>query len=156
MTTAMMTECLAGLVRAAGILLTAIISAEFIYFLLLSESMEAGENFSRSPYRSKTLISGAFFQAKEINACNPYRFKNESKLTAKALGFIFFIYPGNLRMAICDCKNHSSATGNLFSNSEKNYSSIYPGNDHSSTMRRNDLTRKMFTVRTMQNPTICL
>jgi len=74
----MITACFTGLVRAVGIFLSAIISAEFIYFLLFSETLE---------------------EAIENDVCNPYRFKNAPKLTAKAMGFIFFIHP---------CKYHSS------------------------------------------------
>jgi hypothetical protein len=113
MTTAMTTACFTGLVRAVGMLVTVIILAECIYFILFSETSKE--------------VTGS-------KVCNPYRFKNESKLTAKALGFIFFTYPAN----------------------EKNYSSIYPGNYHSSTLQRNDVTRNLFANRAMQNPTTCL
>jgi hypothetical protein len=100
MTTAMITACFTGLVRAAGILSSVIISSEFIYFLFFSETPEeAKENFVFNPSRSKLLLSGAFYSAKENSVCNPYRFKNVSKLTAKALGFIFFVN---------NCKYHSS------------------------------------------------
>ena len=100
MTTAMMTACLTGLVRTIGILSSVIISSEFIYFLFFSETPEeAKENFVFNPSRSKLLFSGASYSAKEISVCNPYRFKNVSKLTAKALGFIFFVN---------NCKYHSS------------------------------------------------
>jgi hypothetical protein len=100
MTTAMITACFTGLVRAAGILSSVVISSEFIYFLFFSETPEeAKENFVFNPSRSKLLFSGASYSAKEISVCNPYRFKNVSKLTAKALGFIFFVN---------HCKYHSS------------------------------------------------
>jgi hypothetical protein len=99
MTTAMITDCFTGLVRAVGILLSLIISAECIYFLLFSEkSEEARESYLNNPGRFKLLFSGASNHAKENSACNPYRFKNASKLIAKAMSFIFFIHP---------CKYHS-------------------------------------------------
>ena len=155
MTTAMITACFAGLVRAVGILLSVLISSEFIYFLLFSGTPEeARENYLFNPIRSKLLFSGASNHAKENSVCNPDRFKNR-KLIAQALSFIFFIQPGGNRFAIYTCKNYSSS-GNYFSNSENNYSSIHPGNYHSSTLRRNDVTRKLFANRAMQNLTTCL
>ena len=155
MTTAMITECFIGLVRAVGMLLSVIISAEIIYFLLFSDTPEeARENYLFNPSRSKLLFSGASNHAKENSVCNPNRFKN-AKLIAKALSFIFFVHPGRNRFAICTCKNHSSS-GNYFSNSENNYSSIHPENYHSSTLPRYDLTRKLFANRAMQNLTTCL
>ena len=155
MTTAMITDCLTGLVRVVGILLSVIISSEFIYFLLFSESPEeAKEKYLFNPARLNRLFSAASYSAKGNSVCNPYRFK-KPKLIAKAMGFIFCINPGKYQFAICVCKNHSSS-GNYFSNSENNYSSIHPGNHHSSTWRRNDVTRKLFAYRTLQNPTTCL
>jgi hypothetical protein len=120
MTTAMIADCLTGLVRAVGMLLFVLISSECIYFLLFSESLEeakekylfnparlnrlfsgasnnAKENSACNRYRLELLFSGASNNAKENSACNPYRFKNATKLTAKALGFIF-LHP---------CKYHS-------------------------------------------------
>jgi hypothetical protein len=156
MTTAMTTACFTGLVRAVGILLSVIISAEFIYFLLFSGTPEeARENYVFNPSRSKLLFYGASNHAKENSVCNPYRFKKE-KLIAKAMGFIFFVQPGKNRFAICSEKNRSSASGNRFSIPGNNYSSIDTGNYHSSTLRRNDVTRKLFANRTMQNLTTCL
>ena len=135
MTTAMTTACFTGLVRAVGILLSVIISAEFIYFLLFSETPEeAKENYLFNPSRSKLLFSGASNDAKENSVCTPYRFKNR-KLIAKAMSFIFFMQPGR--------------NGN-------HYSSIYPENYHSSTLRRYDVTRKLFANRPVQNLTTCL
>ncbi len=155
MTTAMTTACFTGLVRAVGILLSVIISAEFIYFLLFSETTEESrENNLFNPSRSKLLFSGAFNRAKENSVCNPYRFKNP-KLIAQALSFIF-LYRGDSPFAICSEKNQSSTSGNRFSIPGNHYSSIHPGNYHSSTLRRNDVTRKLFANRAMQNPTTCL
>ena len=155
MTTATITDCFIGLVRAVGMLLSVIISAEFINFLLFSDTPEeARENYLFNPSRSKLLFSEASNHAKENSVCNPDRFKN-AKLIAKAMSFIFFMQPGRNRFAICVCKNHSSS-GKYFSNSENNYSSIHPGNYHSSSMQRYDLTRKLFANRTMQNLTTCL
>jgi hypothetical protein len=113
MSTAMITACFTGLVRAIGMLSTVIVLAESINFLLFSVGSE---------------------EATGNNVCNPYHFKNSSKLTAKALGFIFFAYPRK----------------------ENFYSTIYPGNYHSSTLQRNDVTQELFANRTMQNPTTCL
>ena len=94
MTTALTTACFTGLVRAVGILLSVIISAEFIYFLLFSgTSDEAKEKQLFNPNRSKLLFSGAFYYAKENSSCTPYRFKN-LKLIAQAMSFIFFTQPG--------------------------------------------------------------
>ncbi len=91
MTTAMITDCFTGLVRAVGILLSVIISSEFIYFLLFSESPEeAKEKYLFNPARLNRLFSAASYSAKGNSVCNPYRFK-KPKLTAKAVGFIFFI-----------------------------------------------------------------
>ena len=88
----MITACFTGLVRAVGILLSVIISAEFIYFLLFSGlPEEARENYLFNPSRSKLLFSGVFYSAKENSVCNPYRFK-KPKLIAQALSFIF-LYP---------------------------------------------------------------
>ena len=153
----MITACITGLVRVVGKLTSAVICfAEFIYFLLFSGSPEkTGDNKPYNPYRPKPLISGASYSAKGNSDCNPYRFKNVSKLTVRAVGFIFFIRPVYNRLAIVTCKNHSSA-GNYFSNSGNNYSSIYPENYHSSTLLRNDVTRKLFANLTMQNLTTCL
>ena len=151
----MITTCFAGLVRAVGILLSVLISSEFIYFLLFSgKPEEARENYDFNPSRSKLLFSGASNHAKENSVCNPNRFKN-AKLIAKAMSFIFFMHPGRNIFAICACKNHSSS-GNYFSNSEINYSSIHPGNYHSSSLQRYDVTRKLFANRAMQNLTTCL
>jgi len=160
MTTAMTTACFTGLVRAAGMLLTVIILAEFIYFLLFSDQLkEAEENKLSHSDRFKFLFSDAF-HAKENNVCNPYRFKNQSKLSAKALSFIFFIQPGVDRFATCECKNHSSSgknySANSFFNSENNPFSIHPVNNHSINVQRNDVTGKLFTNGTLQNPTTCL
>jgi hypothetical protein len=157
MTTAMITACFTGLVRAVGILISAVIcSAECIYFPLFSESPEAtGENKLYNPSRPKPLFSGAFFNAEENSVCNPYRFKNASKLTAKAMSFIFFIHPGADRLATCVCKNHSSS-GNYFSNSEFNFYSIHRENYHSSTLRRQDVTGKPVYGQCTQKPTTCL
>jgi hypothetical protein len=156
MTTAMITACFTGLVRAVSILLSVIISSEFIYFLLFSESPEeVKEKYLFNPARLNWLFSGAFYSAKGSSFCNPYRFKNASKLTARAVGFIFFIHPGRNRFAICTCKNHSSS-GNYFSTSGNNYSSIHPVNYHSSTWQRNDVTRKLCAGLPMQNLTTCL
>ena len=150
----MITDCFIGFVRAVGMLLSVIISAEFIYFLLFSDTPEeARENYIFNPSRSKLLFSEASSHAKE-SVCNPNRFKN-AKLIAKAMSFIFFLNPGRVRFAVCNCKNHSSS-GKYFSNSENNYSSIHPGNYHSSSLRRNDMTRKLFANRAMQNLTTCL
>ena len=155
MTTAMTTACFTGLVRAVGILLSVIISAKFIYSLLFSETTEeARENYLFNPSHSKLLFSGAFNRAKENSVCNPDRFKNR-KLIAQALSFIF-LYPGDYLFAICSEKNQHSTSGNRFSIPGNNYSSIHPGNYHSSTLRRNDLTRKLFANRAMQNLTTCL
>ena len=155
MTTAMTTACVTGIVRAAGILLSVIPGAECIYSFLFAGKPEAGDSNRYNPSRSKPLFSEASYSATENNVCNPYRFKNETKLIAQALGFIFFIQPRADRFALDVCKNHSSS-GNYFSNSENNYSSIYTENHHSSTLRRNDVTRNLFANRTMQNPTTCL
>ena len=156
MTTAMTTDCFTGLVRAVGMLLLfVIVSSEFIYFLLFSGTVkESKENYVFNPGRLN-LFSGAFFNVKENSACNPYRFKN-AKLIAKAMSFIFFTYPGYYRFAICAGKNHSSISENRFSFSGNNYSSIHPGKHHSSTWRRNDVTRKLFAYRAFQNLTTCL
>jgi hypothetical protein len=144
MTTAMNTTCFAGLVRAVGILLTIILSAKIIYFLLFSDILEeAKENFLFNPSRSKLLFSGAFHNAKENSVCNPYRFKNAAKLTARPVSFIF-LYPGGFPLAICPEKNLSSISGN-------NYSSIQLVNYHSFTWQRNDVTRKMCAGLPMQN-----
>jgi hypothetical protein len=157
MTTAMIAACFIGLVCAVGILLSVIISAEFIYFLLFANTLEAAtESNVSNPYRFKLLFSRASCGAKENGAGNPYRFKNASKLTAKAMGFIFFIQPGRDRFAIYAGNDLSSTSGNLSSVSGNNYSTIYPGNYHSSTMRLNDVTRKLFAHRAMQNLTTCL
>lgn len=154
MTTAMITASFTGLVRAVGMLLTIIILAEFIYFILFSQSTEeAGENLF-NPARLNRLFSGTFEGAKENSVCNPYRFK-KPKLIAQAMGFIFFIHPGHNRLAICICKNQSSP-GNYFSTSENNYSSTYPENYHSSTLLPYDVTRKLFANRPVQNTTTCL
>jgi hypothetical protein len=156
MTTAMITACFTGLVRAVGILLSVIIFSEFIYFLLFTETPdEARENYIFNPSYSKLLFSGASNHAKENSVCNPYRFK-KAKLIAKAMSFIFFISPEKNRFAIYAGNNLSSTSGNRFSVSGNNYSSIHPGNYHSSTWRRNDLTRKLFANRAMQNLTTCL
>jgi hypothetical protein len=89
MTTAMITDCFTGLVRAVGILLSVIISSEFIYFLLFSESQEeAKEKYLFNPARLNRLFSAASYSAKGNSVCNPYRFK-KPKLIAKAMGFIF-------------------------------------------------------------------
>jgi hypothetical protein len=113
MTTAMITACFTGLVRAAGILSSVIISSEFIYFLLFSETPEeAKENYVFNPSRPKLLFSGASYSAKEISVCNPYRFKNASKLTAKALGFIFFINPCNYHSTLM--RRTSTASTDVF------------------------------------------
>jgi hypothetical protein len=155
MTTAMITDCFTGLVRAVGMLLSIIISAEIIYFLLFSETPEeARECYLNNPGRFKLLFSGASNHAKENSACNPYRFKNASKLTARAVGFIFFIHHRD-QFAICGCKNHSSSVNN-FSNSEINYSSIYPGNYHSSTLRRHEVKPRLFANGAMLKLTTCL
>jgi hypothetical protein len=90
MSTATITACFTGLVRAIGMLLTAIVLAEFIYFLLFSEKSEE--------------VTGN-------NDCNPYRFENATKPTAKALGFIFFIYPGNHQSFT---RRHMAAQEDLF------------------------------------------
>jgi len=98
MTTAMITDCFTGLVRAVGILFSLIISAECIYILLFSNTMEESkENYLFNPARLNRLFSAASYSAKGNIVCNPYRFK-KPKLTAKALGFIF-LHP---------CKYHSS------------------------------------------------
>ena len=66
MTTAMITDCFTGLVRAVGILLSLIISAECIYFLLFSETPEeAKENYLFNPGRLKLLFSGASYMQKK-------------------------------------------------------------------------------------------
>src|ERR1700760_4561533 len=99
MTTAMITACFTGLVRAVGILLSVIIPSKYIYFLLFSASPEeAEENNLFNPSRSKLLFSGASYSAKENSVCNPNRFKN-AELIAKALSFIFFKYPGNYQLS---------------------------------------------------------
>ena len=72
MTTAMITACFTGLYCAVCIVLTVINSAEFIL----------------SPYLS--AISGP---TEENRVTTIYPFKNISKLTARAVGFIFFIHP---------------------------------------------------------------
>jgi len=97
----MITACFTGLVRAVGILISAVICfAEFIYFLLFSGSPEeTGENKLYNPSRPKPLFSGASYGVKENSVCNPYRFKNASKLTARAVGFIFFIHPENYQLS---------------------------------------------------------
>jgi hypothetical protein len=155
MTTALITDCFTGLVRVVGMLLFVIISAESIYFLLFSETpVVARESYLSNPNRFKLLFSRASNDAKENSVCNPYRFKNASKLTALAVGFIFFIRHRD-QFAICGCKNHSSSVNN-FSNSEINYSSIYPGNYHSSTLRRHEVKPKLFANGAMQNLTTCL
>ena len=98
--TAMITACFTGLVRAAGILLSVVISSEFLYFLLFPGSpKENAEINFLNPYRSLLLIFGTSYGVKENSACNPYRFKNASKLIAKAVSFIFFIYPGNYQLS---------------------------------------------------------
>jgi hypothetical protein len=170
MTTAMTPDCYTGLVRAVGMLLSVIVSSEFIYFLLFSETPdEARENYVFNPSYSKLLFSGVSNHAKENSVCNPYRFK-KAKLIAQALSFIFFMHPRCVRFAISTCKNHSSSgnhfsnsgnndsstSGNRFSISGNNYSYIYPGNDQSFTWRRNNVTRKVFADRAMQNITTCL
>jgi hypothetical protein len=155
MTTAMTTDCFIGLVRAVGMLLFVIVSSEFMYFLLFSEiPEEARENHVFNPSHSKLLFSGAFNPAKENSVCNPDRFKN-AKLIAQAMSFIFFMHPGNNRFAISTRKNHSSS-GYSFSNSGNNYSSLYTENYHSSTLRRFNVTRKLFANRPVQNLTTCL
>jgi hypothetical protein len=95
MTTAMITASFSGLVRAVGILLSVIISSEFIYFLLFSGSLKENAEINfLNPYRVLLLISGTSYSVKDFSVCNPYRFKNASKPTAHAVGFIF-LYPGN-------------------------------------------------------------
>ena len=131
MTTAMTTDCFIGLVRAVGMLLFVIVSSEFIYFLLFSETPEkARENYVFNPSHSKLLFSGAFNPAKENSVCNPDRFKN-AKLIAQAMSFIFFMHPGYNKFAIAT-------------------------NHHSSTLRRYNVTRKLFANRPVQNLTTCL
>ena len=96
----MITACFSGLVRAAGILLSVIISSEFIYFLLSPRPLKENAEINfLNPYRSLLLISGTSYSVKENSACNPYRYKNASKLIAKAVSFIFFIYPGNYQLS---------------------------------------------------------
>ncbi len=100
MTTALIAACFTGILRAVGMLLSVIISAEFIYFLLFSGSPEEEkENHLFNPNRSKLLFSRAFFYAKENSVCTPYRFKNR-KLIAQALSFIFFY--STWQIPICD------------------------------------------------------
>ncbi|HET7002652.1 MAG TPA: hypothetical protein VFI33_15115 [Puia sp.] len=148
MTTAMITACFSGLVRAVGILLSVIISSEFIYILLFTESPEEiKEQNLFNPTRLNRLFSGACYSAKENSVGNPYRFK-KPKLTARAVGFIF-LYPGEYRFAICSEKNLSSTSGN-------NYSIIQLVNYHSSTWQRNDVTRTLCAGLPMQNSTTCL
>ena len=152
----MITDCFTGLVRAVGMLLFVILSSEFIYFLLFSESPEeAKEKYLFNPARLNRLFSEASYSAKGNSVCNPYRFK-KPKLIAKAMSFIFFTYPGDYRFAICAGKNQSANSGNRFSSSGNYYSSIHPGKHHSYTWRRNDVTRKLFAYKTLQNPTTCL
>jgi hypothetical protein len=113
MTTAMITTCFTGLVRAVGVLSSVIILSEFIYFLLFSEILEETRvNYVYNPSRPKLVFSGASYSAKENSVCNPYRFKNASKLTAKALGFIFFINQCNYHSTLI--RRTSTASTDVF------------------------------------------
>jgi len=99
MTTAMITASFSGLVRAAGILIFVITSAEFIYILLFSGSpRETAEINFLNPYRPLLLISGTSCDVKDFSVCNPYHFKN-AKLIAKALSFILFIHHENYQLS---------------------------------------------------------
>jgi hypothetical protein len=109
----MITTCFTGLVRAVGVLSSVIILSEFIYFLLFSEILEeTRENYVYNPSRSKLSFSGAFYSAKENSVCNPYRFKNASKLTAKAVGFIFLMYACNYHSTLM--RRTSTASTDVF------------------------------------------
>jgi len=163
MTTAMITNSFTGLVRVLCMLLTVVILAEFIYHFLFSQvSEEARGNDSFNPSRSKLLFSEVFCNTKENSVCNPYRFK-KPKLIAQAMGFIFFIHPGRDRFAFVKyaCNNHSLAGNNYssaerFFNSDNNFFSIHPRNDHATALRQNDVTGKTIVNGTLQNLTTCL
>jgi hypothetical protein len=158
MHTAMITTSFPGLVRAVGMFFILSVLADHIYFILSAEtSKEASEKPPINPIRKKMLFSGVLNNAKENSTCNPYRFKNVVKLTAEALGFIFFIHPRSYRFAINTCDNHFSSPGNRTSFSENNYSYILQGNHHSSTFRRNVTAREyVYAEIAFQKPTTCL
>lgn len=158
MYTAMITTSVAGLLCTVCMLLAVGILAEYINFILSAEtSKEASEKPPINPIRFKMLFSGALKNAKESSTCNPYRFKNATKLTAQALGFIFFIHPRCYRFAINTCGHYSSSSGNRTSFPGNNYSYILQGNHHSSTLRRNFTAREyVHTEISFQKPTTCL
>jgi len=93
----MITACFTGLVCAVCMLLTLSILADYKSFLLffITNLKNEKESPLLNPYRSQRLFSGAFYYANENDICNPYRFKNVLKPTPRAVGFNFFIYPGN-------------------------------------------------------------
>jgi hypothetical protein len=94
MSTAMITACFTGLVRAVGMLLAVIVPAETIYLILFSEVSE---------------------EATGNNVCNPYHFENATKSTAKALGFIFFIQPRKYQLSFL--RREDAARENVYATS---------------------------------------